>query len=740
MLSPSRLFLHRFSVLLLVVCLVLACASLLTPATAKFIITAQPIALDVGCEEHAADYLERSRFRPVDAFMRSQCNESAMPSGLQSAPFVARSDGVQFYYYGSRNLPELVLLDGGGAQYRFKTHLIENRISFHNLYIPEFLQGQTLTLQLSSYNDANAGQWIAIAGLQNASFSSYVVLGYLSLLSTLIAVSALLFGLHAFIRLYFEQDESLIVMPLLLGAFGFAAFWGYFIHYALGVLISATALVVVTVGAWRRLQQTNLPVQTLQLEWSTAALILVCAFSLFGLTISYFPYTFGLAEDFQQVAHRWREMPVDSYLPKLLADRIWVNQAINPFISGWLSSDRPPLQSGINLLFYPVLQNGMAYQGLSALLQATMILPMLLIVRQLGLSRVLFWVLLGLMSCGFIILNSVYVWPKLLAATYLLICYLLVFDSDRLEFSPPLKILLIAVAGSSAMLCHGGSVFALLPIFLIALGRGFKYCLTVLVPSGLLMIVCYLPWVFYQRVIDPPGDRLLKWHFAGHPAITDSSFGETLINAYSSLTLNQWVANHWANIERVFDRAWQIIYWIPELFKIPFHAPHYGFLHDITFGNFFFSFWFLSPLYALMAYALSGASNSNVKAEERETLKSLLQVSVLGLCIWILLMFRPGSTSNHLGTYFIWLSCFLVAVTLAARTHKFYLIIAVVLNALLMLQFYVFDYVWFARPANALYLVYSLVTFLLLLVSIWWVQSAVNRQTNAIKVAVTDRG
>ena len=45
--------------------------------------------------------------------------------------------------------------------------------------------------------------------------------------------------------------------------------------------------------------------------------------------------------------------------------------------------------------------------------------------------------------------------------------------------------------------------------------------------GGLLALVLYAPWLAYQRLYDPPGDRLLKWHLAGVTEVEVTMTAET---------------------------------------------------------------------------------------------------------------------------------------------------------------------------------------------------------------------
>ena len=327
----------------------------------------------------------------------------------------------------------------------------------------------------------------------------------------------------------------------------------------------------------------------------------------------------------------------------------------------------------------------------------------------------MFWSILGLTMSGFMAANTIFVWPKLLSAMFILIAYLCLVEEHNLTFKRTHRPIIGGFAGALAMLCHGGAIFALLPLYVIICIPRIKNIIRIAIPSGLVMLVVYFPWILYQRLLDPPGDRLIKWHLAGHPAITDRPFLEVLTSSYSALSSDQWLANKAANIGIIVDRAGQIVNWLPEIFHVPFHQVYLNFLHDITFGNFFFSFWFFSPLYALIIFAFGSIYNSKPYPE----IRSILHVGLLGLVLWVFLMFLPKSTSIHQGTYFLWLCFYVVASGLLLRTHRGLLVIAAILNSLLFIQFYILDYVYLAKNGYSIYLWFVTGSFFLYIIVLW---------------------
>ncbi|MDF1747185.1 MAG: hypothetical protein P1V19_26080, partial [Gimesia sp.] len=103
--------------------------------------------------------------------------------------------------------------------------------------------------------------------------------------------------------------------------------------------------------------------------------------------------------------------------------------------------------------------------------------------------------------------NVAFLWPKLFAAIFMIIAV------DLLFFQPEKSIRLTILTSISMLLsflAHGGSGFAILAVALIYIVRIRKkeelyrgFLIAAVFFSG------YSPWILYQKVVQPPGDRLL---------------------------------------------------------------------------------------------------------------------------------------------------------------------------------------------------------------------------------------
>jgi len=226
----------------------------------------------------------------------------------------------------------------------------------------------------------------------------------------------------------------------------------------------------------------------------------------------------------------------------------------------WRVSDRPPLAYGWHAIFvrtfeapwvpkdglYLLHQHAWAVGILLNTLWAPVVL---LLVRHWSRSPALAFglVLLCLMS-PFVLFSSGFAWPKLLAAAFGLLAAALLFDFGR-DRRLPLRLdtpafLMAALLSVLALQSHGGAVFGILAmLILMPMLRG--------IPSwpamGIALLLCgalLAPWMLYQKLVDPPGNALLKFAFAGTFGFGEEDMGvfETIRRSYSGLSLPAWLA------------------------------------------------------------------------------------------------------------------------------------------------------------------------------------------------------
>jgi hypothetical protein len=212
----------------------------------------------------------------------------------------------------------------------------------------------------------------------------------------------------------------------------------------------------------------------------------------------------------------------------------------SPLFDDWLSSDRPPLQTGLTLVQMPLFRWGptpyLQYQVVGVIVQSLWVLGLWAWLFEARVGQAPSALALGsTLFTGFALLNTFYVWPKLLAAAFLL---LLVALLVRALNDAANRLALGSAAGFSAgfsMVSHEGSVFALAGIALLLLLRRRLPPVKFVGAAAVCLVLVMAPWWWYQKAYDPPGDRLLKYHLADAPNLTKNSFLTLAVANYDRL-------------------------------------------------------------------------------------------------------------------------------------------------------------------------------------------------------------
>jgi hypothetical protein len=349
-------------------------------------------------------------------------------------------------------------------------------------------------------------------------------------------------------------------------------------------------------------------------------------------------------------AGRWvQELPVDNRLPLLFARMLAEGAVRAPLHGDWLSSDRPPLQTGLYLLFaLPWGGEEPVYQICCVVLQLLILPGAYLLARALGAppqGGVL--AMVAVFSMPAVILNATFVWPKLLSAAFLCVpAAALLSPWGRTQ--PVLRQGALAGAGAAlAMLSHGTAAFALLGLGTAAVlmrrltARGA-------LAAALVAATVYAPWMAYQKLVDPPGDRLIKMHLAGVGDIDPRGLGRTLADSYRALTPDVWLAGRLANLDAIFAlrvaRAAALAGQAVSAGRSGDRQGMAGAMRELRIMSFF--------RFPLSAGLLGAALYLLPLGLLERTLRPLAAAVLATLAAWALLMFTPGSTIVHQGSLF----------------------------------------------------------------------------------------
>lgn len=327
------------------------------------------------------------------------------------------------------------------------------------------------------------------------------------------------------------------------GTAGMTGFWAWFASPELGRAAAAAlfAASMVTIGLCGR--QGELGRLGLSLPLSLALPV-----GLLFTGIAFVPG--GIAgQAWHAIATRYWAA-YDNEIPFLFASRLAAHQSLHGYLYGnWLSSDRPPLQTGLVLLQWPLWGNReTAYQLLSTGLQDAWLPAVWVALRVRGVSvRRVLVVVLSIAATGAVFFNSVYVWPKMLAGALALAAFAILISRHAADRWLGAGVVVTALATLS-MLAHGGTAFAVIALAPFAYRFRGRITLRAVAACCTVAAALYLPWTLYQRFVDPPGNRLLKWQLAGVIAVDKRGFLQALSQQYQALSLHRLLGNKWDNL------------------------------------------------------------------------------------------------------------------------------------------------------------------------------------------------
>jgi hypothetical protein len=332
-------------------------------------------------------------------------------------------------------------------------------------------------------------------------------------------------------------------------------------------------------------------------------------------------------------------MPVDDQLPRMLADRIAAGNIPGPLAGDWLMSDRPPLLAAVFLLVRPfVAGSGLAQEVVSTLCQI-MWLPALTALGStlgFGLRRVAVGIFFAATS-GFFLLNTLYTWPKLMAASLFIAAVTVVLEFNRSGNSKTARV--AAATGALlalALLAHGSAWFSVLalaafPSAWVALRRfGFKGIAVL----AFVFLLVSAPWSVYTRFVDPPGNRLVKWHLAGAVAIDNRSSLEAIRDAYAQTPAQGLWSARMINL-----------HFVSGMFSRNPGEDWWEYLRRLQFFH-------LLPAAGLPLLGSAWFLISRIRDRTRDRDAAGLIVHALAtVLVWVALLFQPGGAIVHQGSY-----------------------------------------------------------------------------------------
>jgi hypothetical protein len=471
---------------------------------------------------------------------------------------------------------------------------------------------------------------------------------------TLLAAPGVAAAVYATSRGVRDVPVRLGIALLASGVAAYSAFWAYYANSTVGqtwdfLLLGGSVLLVAWLWREGRIEAAALRPLAVPLGlWVLGCCFVVFLGFLHGGVDNAIPMS-ALRFSFQ--------LPSDNDIPRYFTEWFATHGHQNPpplYPPDWLMSDRPPLQVGYALSqrgFMPT-ERELHYEILCVGVQSLWIVGMwavLVAARLRPLTRGL--AMVAAMFSDVAILHGFFVWPKLIAAAFLLAALAIVlspaWDRERLDWRVGA---LIGALLALSMLSHGSSVFGVIPLALLALWRGL--------PSprwlgfaALALLALMVPWTAYQHYADPPGNRLLKWQLGGDITLDSKGTLEAIEDGYSEAGFDGTVDNKLANFEEIV--GWPIAKNSLEAVEDELEAGKPGLAAGSIRGMRFFS---LLPFLGLLLIAIPAMLVGRRRAgrDEGEWRFALLCFAFFALaCLaWGLLLFgAPDSRATiHVGS------------------------------------------------------------------------------------------
>jgi len=617
-----------------------------------------------------------SRPPPGVVLWRSFCALGDKGTGyMASEPFTAKSY-IGLYIAGYPGSPGVRLrLENLRNKHQLPLQVAQLPRELVRLYdfpLPPEWEGQPVRI-LAEDNAVGPGGWIGFALPRPAQWGNKASFGFRILLLVVgLFVVTMLPAAAACIlaaRLGVKPVLDLTAVALLaLGIVGYVAFWLYFFNRTAGEIYSwATLLLFSGIIAWA-LASSRGRMQLAPLRRMTAPLLLGITAALFVLSLG---FVHGKASPLQEYAAERFGPPflsVDNWLPKVLADYVFVGHIPKPMIGDWLSSDRPPLQAGSSLWQYAWTHGDrdVPYQILGAILQFTFLAGLWAYLDTAGVNRkAMALIMATAVFAGFTIENSFFVWPKLFPVGFLLIISGYLFTERYRFIRSDWRVgVVVGAAAAFAMLCHGGSAFGLLGIAMTTLVLRRVPTARFILTAAVAAFLLFLPWTLYQKYYDPPGDRLLKMHLAAtpepHPEI---KFTHLVIAKYREAGWRGVAENKLISFQGLFDevafseRVRDVVHYLFSGTRQQ-RAAEVASLRNTMFLRWFWSIDLLS--FGAILWLVCLLLRRSRSAEFRQS--SILWIcTAFTLIAWCLLMFA-GGTIVHQGCYFTEITAFAASV------------------------------------------------------------------------------
>jgi hypothetical protein len=438
-----------------------------------------------------------------------------------------------------------------------------------------------------------------------------------------------------------------LVATGLVAAAGYVAFWIFLANTIAGKAFSITLLLAAVAWLMRRPESPSV-------NWSddcaTAAKLLVVIAFLYVTLLHLYPSS---REIYDLASNRFREsMPGDNTLPRNVAWDLMSGRTLRWPPGGWQSSDRPPLQSGWQLLTLPVSEAAKIDELTSTCMAAIWLQSIwifaaygLMRTLQLSKARAAGWTA-ALALSGFFVENTVFTWPKLSAGAFACGAFALWFMRGKPTRT---EAVIGALLAGLAWLSHGGVAFAYLALLPWIAWRLWRDPWRIWIAAGLMFFVIAVPWICYQKFYDPPGNRLLKWHLGGQIEPDQRGTWETIRDGYKHRGWTKWKDTFRANLETQISGDWRSLFGTSQATAAT--RRHFEFFYSAR----ALTWWCLGVLVLPLALLRRRFGGTSARAQG-----ALLAWTLATVVVWSALMFLPREAVIHQGSYTTLLGAFVL--------------------------------------------------------------------------------
>ena len=398
-------------------------------------------------------------------------------------------------------------------------------------------------------------------------------------------------------------------------------------------------------------------------------------------------FLYSSLEHFLDVANSRfvHQLPGDNVLSFVFMDRVYNGQSLANFVEGWLASDRPPLFSTMLLILLPLniySDVTIFYQFVGTFIQCMWIPAIYSLGKFFAFKReIRNFIIASAVFSGVFIINSTYLWPKLPTITFFTLLFLLVFElADQTKISKKnlLISMVIGISAALGVLVHSGVAFSFIALGLALLITEkrmnlIKHAVCVFIP----FFAVYIPWSLFQKLVVPPGNYLLKWHFAGMIHVNDYTFSEAMYISYIDRPIGDIFNKTIANILHMFPA-------FPDGYMSLYSMKSLTFFKLFGMPLVLNAFLIVLVLYFLYNYCIKKAGMSYKN-------KVMLYFTIFSFTIWPLLMYSYEVTNINLGSYFNIMLIYILIAFGAKHTNKELRNLLFIIHMILFVVLWVLD-------------------------------------------------